>query len=273
MKDTFELNAPDDLRSEVRPIAGTRFPLLVVDNIYKRPEAVRELALSLDYEALGPKSPGGRASCPSDRVVRDLAEVIEHHVGDLYGWSSSQVHPEAPVSSRFHRMRCKGATSGSRVTMPHIDTVMLAGVVYLNLPDQCRGGTAFFRHRGTGVTQWRVRTRWEVAPNAARAAVDLGFDEVYREGLRAGRWRSYDELRARIFDAPSGEENFMSEGGPHWEQIDRTEMRWNRLICFPGFVFHTSLYDPSWFGDTPQSDRVIQNLLLNWPRRTHASSS
>jgi hypothetical protein len=161
-------------------------------------------------------------------------------------------------------MRCEGADPDPDVRMPHVDQVMLAGVVYLNLPEHCKGGTTYFRHRDTGIAEWRVRTTRAVDPVAVRAALRLGFDEDFRNGVRAGRWRDYDELRPLIFEG-QGSRDFMSDGGAEWDRIDAVEMRWNRLVCFPGYVFHTSHYHPSWFGTTEEAERLTQNLLYHWP--------
>ena len=94
---------------------------------------------------------------------------MQQHVGEAYGWQGLDAGVSAQTGARFHRMSHPGAAAWSEARAPHIDTVMLAGVVYLNLPEQCRGGTAFYRHRATGIAEWRVRTADSVAPAAARA--------------------------------------------------------------------------------------------------------
>jgi len=139
--------------------------------------------------------------------------------------------------------------------------VMLAGVIYLNLPHQCAGGTAFFRHRSTGVPDWRVRSREAVHASVIEAALRMGFGAIYRQGLEGGRWRDYDVLRRMIFEETPQVRNFISTGSRFWEEIDAVDMSWNRLVCFPGFVFHTSRYDPEDLRD----GRLIQNLLIYWP--------
>lgn len=263
--DPFVLNRPEELSIQVRPIATTRFPMLIVDDVYRDPHAVRELALALPYEPLGANNPGARAEVASKSAIGEVQRLVQQHVGEAYGWQGVDDEVAARTGARFHRMEYPGAASSSDVGMPHIDTVMLAGVVYLNLPDQCRGGTSFFRHRTTGIAEWRVRTTEPVAPAAARAAMTLGFGDDFRRGVQEGRWQSYDELRALIFDGPEGPRDFMSDGSDDWIKIDEVEMRWNRLVCFPGFVFHTSHCHPSWFGTTAETSRLIQNFLFYWP--------
>lgn len=263
--DPFEVNRREDLQISVRPIETTRFPILVVDDVYRDPYALREFALSLPYEPLGADNPGARAEVRNESTICPVRRLVQQHLGEAYGWLSPSANLAKQTGARFHRMHYPGAAASSEVRMPHIDSVMLAGVVYLNPPEQCRGGTAFFRHRDTGIVDWRVRTREAVAPATAQAAMALGFGDDYRRGLYEGRWRDYDELRSLIFDGPQGPRNFMSRGSTDWIRIDAVEMRWNRLVCFPGFVFHTSDYDPSWFGTTAEAGRLIQNFLFYWP--------
>ena len=271
--DPFALNPPEEQQVCVRPIETTRFPMLIIDNVYRDPHAVRELALSLPYEPLGAGNPGARAEMASAPAIAQVRRMVQQHVGEAYGWLDLDADVMVQNGARFHRMRYPGACPSSEVRMPHIDSVILAGVVYLNLPEHCRGGTTFFRHRATGIAEWRVRTEEPVAPAAVRAAMAMGFDDDYRRGAQEGRWRDYDELRGMIFDGPQGPRKFMAEGGPDWVQIDAVEMRWNRLVCFPGFVFHTSHYDPSWFGDDPEASRIIQNFLFYWPMAAHVEPS
>ncbi|MCH9687213.1 MAG: hypothetical protein K0V04_37610 [Deltaproteobacteria bacterium] len=263
--DLFALSRPEDLQVRVQPIETTRYPILIVDNVYRHPQAVRDFALSLPYTPLGAGGPGARADLPDTSTIGPLRRLVQQHVGDAYGWPLSTSDAPDPTGTRFHRMRSNADEGPPAVSMPHIDRVMLAGVVYLNLPQQCRGGTKFFRHRATGICEWRVRTAEAVAPSAVSAVMELGFDNDYRQGVLDGRWQDYDELRSMIFHGPEGPPDFMAEGSEDWIQIDAVDMRWNRLICFPGFVFHTSHYDPRWFGSAPGDGRLIQNLLCYWP--------
>lgn len=268
--DIFAINW-ESLRVSVRPIATTRFPMIVVDDVYRDPHAVRALALSLPYVALGAGNPGGRAEVRGGHDLTGSSQLVQQLLGEAYGRVVPDVDADGNPATRFHRMRCEGADPDPDVHMPHVDQVMLAGVVYLNLPEHCRGGTAYFRHRETGIAEWRVRTERPVDPVAIRAALGLGFDEDFRRGVGDGRWRDYDELRPLIFEGPRGPRDFMSNGSSMWDRIDAVEMRWNRLVCFPGFVFHTSHYHPSWFGTTDEEERLTQNLLYHWPGLRDAS--
>lgn len=87
--------------------------------------------------------------------------------------------------------------------------------MYLTLPEQCQGGTVFFRHKPTG-DYW----------------------------LRP-------ERRARY--------NF--DDAAEWEESYRVPMAFNRLVCYPGRLFHA--VGTPYFGDTIRNARLTLNLFLD----------
>ena len=96
-----------------------------------------------------------------------------------------------------------------------------ASVLYVNLPEQCRGGTAFWRHVTRGID--RLPTREELGDNA-----DAMYSNMTRE------WK---ELH-------------------WWEQIGFVPMKFNRFITYPTCLFH-SRYPFEGFGSGPKDGRLI----------------
>jgi hypothetical protein len=96
-----------------------------------------------------------------------------------------------------------------------------ASVLYLNLPEQCSGGTAFWKHRTRNID--RLPTRAELGSNA---------DEFYQAINR--EWK---ELH-------------------HWEMIDFVPMRFNRFITYPTCLFH-SRHPFEGFGHGSEDGRLI----------------
>lgn len=82
-----------------------------------------------------------------------------------------------------------------------------AGVLYLNLPDQCRGGTAFWRHRKYGFEEFP----------------ELGV--VKKSGKSPNR--VYTQLHKDYNDASA------------WEQTHLAEMKFNRMVVYPTKNFHS----------------------------------
>ena len=98
-----------------------------------------------------------------------------------------------------------------------------AAVLYLNKPAQCVGGTAFWRHKATGLTR---------------------FDPA--EIKRAGK------SPVRTLNVLSADWNDESK----WEQTSLAEMKYNRLIVYSGRDFH-SRWPFSAFGKTLHDGRFI----------------
>jgi hypothetical protein len=105
--------------------------LTIVDDVYDDPEKMRDAALRLDYPV--PVPDANYAGRNSSRLSWVAGE-------QLFG-----------ATERAHgalRLTLAGDTGRYCV---HVDIgVDWSGVLYLNHPEQCRGGTSFFRHRSTG---------------------------------------------------------------------------------------------------------------------------
>ena len=190
--------------------------LIVVDDFYPEPEQVRAAALSADYpEVEGPRTFPGRNSVQKF-LPPGLDEVISRLVGERL---VSSADPR-PSHGRF-RITLAGEPSRYLV---HVDPSMLTwvGVVYLNLPEQCRGGTEFFRHTGL---------------NSDRTPLS-------EEELRAYGPASIAELLQQDGNDPA-----------KWERIMTVPMRFNRLIMYRPWLWHSA---GEAFGDSLETGRLIQ---------------
>jgi hypothetical protein len=99
-----------------------------------------------------------------------------------------------------------------------------ASVLYLNLPEQCLGGTAFWKHKICGYTKLPSREALE----------DAGIDAARFYQWMQGQWK--------IKDA--------------WEQIDLIPMRFNLFVTYPTDLFH-SRFPFEAFGSNGQDGRLI----------------
>jgi len=121
------------------------------------------------------------------------------------------------------RLNLKGELPHSWV---HSDDICakFASVLYLNLPDQCIGGTAFWKHRALGMSY--LLSREELAAHGMDA------DAFYR--LMNREWK----------DANA------------WEQVGLMGMQFNRFLTYPTQFFH-SRWPWEGFGSSPQDGRLI----------------
>jgi len=99
-----------------------------------------------------------------------------------------------------------------------------AYILYLNLPEQCRGGTAFWKHRKYGWTEFPTK----------------------QEILRTGK------SERRIYEMLCEDMNNVAA----WERVHIEEMQFNRMICFPCKQWH-SRFPFEAFGSDKSDGRLI----------------
>lgn len=104
-----------------------------------------------------------------------------------------------------------------------------AGVVYLSRNHPKTEGTAFWRHKRTGL---------EIAPNTV-------------EGFSRYGWRDFSDLRD-FLETEGLDESL-------WEKTLSIPYKFNRLILFRPWLLHSP--GPA-FGDSLENSRVIQTIFL-----------
>jgi Family of unknown function (DUF6445) len=111
-------------------------------------------------------------------------------------------------------------------TFVHSDDIcaQYASIVYLNRPEDCRGGTAFWKHKALQVDR--------LPP--AETLVSGGMNPEAFYALMEREWQVKDA----------------------WEQVAVAEMRFNRFIAYPTSFFH-SRWPFEAFGTTPEDGRLI----------------
>jgi len=194
--------------------------LIVVDDFYQDPLRVREHALRCNYSDVRAFNyPGFQSEdCFPANAIKTAFERL---IGERL-----QIDEK---SSTFGRFRLMYAHTASRLTI-HTDSQSdWTAIVYLNLPDQCQGGTAFYRHRATGM---------------------VGLEAGYQS---ASSWKQIEDLEAQTV----GKDTQNMEA---WDVISLVSMRFNRLVLFRGFQFHS--HTCSW-GDAPENGRLTQNFFFN----------
>jgi len=230
------LNDRDDMEVQYVEVAGT--PALVIDNVYRDPDYVRGLALSLAYRREAGAYPGYLAFIsisgnPMLELVNALmAEVLGHRVGFTPYYRDDFAF--AVITKRGDEL-----TDGQR--KPHCDGFCaFAGLVYLNLPEQCAGGTSFWRHRRTGL---------ELALGSEGAAQRLALSKELQK-----------EIEAEPADPGTG---YLIASNASWEMTQVLKMKYNRFVFYSSNIFHSPLYDERDFGDTLETRRLTQNFYFD----------
>ncbi len=193
---------------------------MIIDDFIADPLAARRAALKLAFDPAFKQGnyPGLLSTQPLP--IPGLDETVGRLIGHA-------VKPQAGTSHQHCRLTLAREKGASGV---HIDPCFYSGILYLSLPEHCRGGTDFFRHRPTGL---------ERVPVDMAGAMKAGFsdpnalieDVVNKDTLKPARWE-------KTFTAP---------------------MRFNRLILFSPWLFHNSA--PG-FGDTPENGRLVHLMFF-----------
>jgi hypothetical protein len=193
--------------------------VFVIDDFLLNPEGVRSRALELTYELQG-NYPG-------------LNSVEKLHIQGLEQAVSAIVREQvsAPWGPESTHGSCRVAlASDDRPGRIHIDQSHWSGILYLSRPEDCRGGTEFYRHLPTGTD---------------RAPMDL--DSVKQLGFS-----SYDAMKEEILEKDAFDRS-------KWELTMTVPMRYNRLILLQPHYWHTS--GPG-FGDSIENGRLIYVLFF-----------
>lgn len=193
--------------------------IFVIDDFLRNPEEVRAQALGLDY-AVGGRYPG--LNSVQKLRIEGLDQVISTLVREPV---------RAPWTKDFSHGSCRVAlASDDQEARIHIDQSHWSGILYLSRPEDCRGGTEFFRHK---------RTNTDRVPMDEQQLKDTGY-------------ASYEELQKDILDKDALDRS-------KWEHTMTVPMRFNRLVLLQPHYWHTA--GPG-FGDSLENGRLIYLMFF-----------
>lgn len=193
--------------------------LIVVDDFLERATELREAGLRLTYPDQEGAFPGRNSL---ERIEIDgLAPYISNIVGERL-----KVIEPLGSHSKF-RSTLSSDTGRGKV---HVDPGYWSGVLYLSRPEDCRGGTDFFRHR---------RTNTDRRPMNEQELATLGY-------------RSIDEAHQDIIERDGMDDSA-------WELTMSVPMRFNRLILLRPWLWHTA---GAGFGDNLDNGRLVYLMFF-----------
>lgn len=196
---------------------------LIIDDFYDDPHRVRDAALSADYENRpdDPYYPGKNSVRAFEH--QGLNEVVSSLVHEPVMGNPDAVHCA-------FRLAMEGAESRATLRI-HVDGANYwSGIVYLSLPEHCRGGTEFYRHRDFDTDH---------APLFDKDVKQFGYDSCAL---------FTQDLTHKDSNDPS-----------KWEYLFTVPMRFNRCVLFRPWYWHTPGLS---FGDCRENARLIQMFFF-----------
>lgn len=171
----------------------------IVDNFYKEPDQIRELAKSWNKEE---STRGNYAG-----IMTDNAFLTQEHLDILSNLIGNKVVPSTPFTGKF-RFTKKGEVGSQDIHFdPGDNQCCFAGVCYLspNVPDNTEG-TVFWRHRRTGL---------EGIPRTQE-----GLDE-----------HQFGDLK-KFLDTEGVDYS-------KWDRVLTIPFKYNRIVLFRPWLFHS----------------------------------
>jgi Family of unknown function (DUF6445) len=194
--------------------------LMIIDDFLADPHLARNSALALDYDPAFKKGNYPGLLSTTALEIAGLDEAVARTIGIA-------VRPQPGTTHGHCRLTLANDKGLSGV---HIDPCFYSGILYLSLPEHCRGGTEFYRHRRTGLERVPQDTGQMLAAGYADPN-QLIEDVVNADTLKPSRWE-------KTFTVP---------------------MRFNRLILFSPWMFHNSARG---FGNSPDNARLVHLMFF-----------
>lgn len=215
----------------IERIGHEQQPVIVIDDFVPDPGHLRTAAETLEYRTMGRHYPGLRAEVAAHDIDVFLAP-IQDLIAETFGFRE----PAHVISAGYSIVTTPPADLTPIQRLPHFDGLEAERVAllhYLNGREQ--GGTAFYRHRGTG---------YETISADRHAAYDTMLHrEVAQHGLPAPAYISGDTLL--------------------YERIARFEAKPNRALIYRGHMLHCADLPANLdFTPDPRTARLTVNTFL-----------
>ncbi len=199
----------------VERIGASDQSLIAIDGFLDSPQTAIDAAVLQKFARITPQYPGVRAPL-REAVGRAWLAQLAPLLDQWFGGGDATPGRPWTMQAWFSLVTSPPHTLAPIQRLPHVDGTdprQIAMMLYLHHTEH--GGTAFFRHRATGLASLTADS-W---PRYAAAVQD----EVARAGL-----------------PPAA---YPTDGAPHFERIHVAEGRFNRAVFYRGNILHSGVID------------------------------
>ncbi len=231
----FAIRMPPDIRS----VRVGEHAVVVIDDFLADPQALLDAACAATFEPLPGAAerkgyPGLRAPVPA-AYSEQLTELLEPLI--KLNFDVPEALPVKKTPCTFSLTTLAPLALGPLQRVPHFDaSTPHYMAVLLYLCDERHGGTAFYRHRATGLQQ-------------ITAAERERFGAVL-----------YDEVAQQPPPA-----RYFAEGDEHFELLGLLPARFNRLAIYRGSLLHTAVVNPQRsLSPDPRAGRLTVNTFYDF---------
>jgi len=203
--EVFEIN--ENLSVTVDKIGSQDKKVVIIDNFYKHPEQVRNLALTIPPTT----NTRIRTHLPGPRIN---AFYTLDHLGPVFDDIIKNVYPEWHM--QFPRSHINNVFRDSTFVVnimhnkfleprtPHIDCPdprAFAAMIYLNTPNECEGGTGFYTFDG------------------------------HDSGTATTLYNNKDSEKLT---------QYIAGDAGDWKMYHHVDMKWNRMVLYQANIYHAA---------------------------------
>ena len=220
--DAFAINM--DLDIEILTLEGTDNQVVIADNFYENPDLVRDIILHTQYPVWKDQPDTLNFVDYYDcRQSLNLPYIAAQQAVKQISEQFLHVEIHSPANSfNTNIFRLINDQPPNSQAYPHDDGNLITALVMLNTEDECAGSTAFYRCK---------------SPLLDRMPADP---------------EHHKELHEQIFTGANfetGSRYFMENYDEYWEVIGIVPMVYNRLLVYPGVMFHGAWHEHNSFKD------------------------
>ncbi len=260
----FELNTDEHEITLISNIGEEKRNALIIDNFYKNPDEVRQLALD-SHQWTKDENPGLIVGLPGKRVHEikpELSKNLEPFFYELtkeplwrfefnpVWWDRLWQDCSFVVNITRDMTYCESNPQGGLV--PHQDSfdTHFGCVIYLNTPEECQGGTRIYSYDGVQSFSVPGNLNQELSRKMFNDKLSSAiggnlFDPRETSRREFNEWVR-DYVNGNIPDSP-------------WKTEAEFEMKYNRCILYESDNLHSQWADKGMFND---HDRLAQVLFM-----------
>lgn len=240
MMNTIFNNSPE---LQTLEIAGMK--VLVVDNALNDPDRFRAQAVENSQSMVRREVGIGYELHPHPRQFQEMYPGFSSELGRIVHSNLGEyIRSFFGLDASYSLLRIfKGPVFNCAYKLPyfppHVDPGHMSTFIYLNLPEQCSGGTGIYRHRPSNRT------------NVVQESTDLGW------------------MATKSLNAP------LSYSTEDWELLHRFDMKYNRLVVFNASTIHKIFFEPgvTMFKEDVANVRLTLNNFFVYSKPSACPSS
>lgn len=223
--DTDLVKINDDLELNITTIPNTNHKIFIIDNFLKSPKKLRTIAKTQVFEKI-PNNKYGNPGWVSITNLKfnQITKTAQYLAKNYYNTENVE---KFGVSYQFNLFQ-GGMQCNYTSVLPHVDNSFFAFQIYLNLPEECQGGTSFYKHIQTDLDH-----------NVEYFDADFKKTEKYWKFMEYFKDTTQNDFQT-ILETRQIDPNT-------WERIYGVEMKYNRFIMYPSYVFHSAYIEKEWY--------------------------